>query len=176
MNSQTLHNIYNQRLQDIEHIIHKQSNGNDDLKQEGLIGAYQALKEDPNANKTFMVNRAKWSMLSSLRKGRSVDNGFYKRKNLKVIRYDQLKCDDGIFATALSSKGVEPVDEQAIFRINLARFLERLSRNERYYIRFKVMEGLSDVRIKRRLDITFETLKAMKVNLRKQIQLSFSCS
>ena len=113
-------------------------------------------------------------MVSFLRKGRSVDNGFYKRKNLKVIRYDQLLFDEGIFAAAVSSKGVEPVDEQAIFRVDLSRFLGKLSLNERYYIRFKVMDGLSDVRIKRILGITFETLNAMKVNIRKQIQLSFS--
>ena len=174
MNSQALENIYNQRIQDIEHIIDIQSNGNDDLKQEGLIGAYKALNTDPHANNRFMLNKAKWSMLFFLRKGRSVDNGFYKRKNLKVIRYNQLLSDDGIFAAAVSSKGVEPVDEQAIFRIDLARFLEKLSRNERYYIRFKVMDGLSDVRIKGRLGITFQTLKAMKVNIRKQIGTSFS--
>ncbi len=174
MNNQALENIYNQRIQDIEHIIHNQSNGNEDLKQEGLIGAYKALNTDPHANNRFMLNKAKWSMLFFLRKGRSVDNGFHKRKNLKVIRYNQLLSDDGIFAAAISSKGVEPVDEQAIFRVDLARFLERLSRNERYYIRYKVMDGLSDVRIKRILGITFETLKAMKVNIRKQIGMSFS--
>jgi len=174
MDSQALHNIYNQRIQDIQHIIHNQSKGNDDLKQEGLIGAYKALQTDPNANNRFMLNKAKWSRVSFLRKGRSVDNGFHKRKNLKVIRYDQLIFDDGIFAAAVSSKGVEPVDEQAIFRIDLARFLVKLSSHERLFIRFKVMDGLSDVRIKRRLGITFETLKAMKINIRKQIQLSFS--
>ena len=174
MNSQALENIYNQRIQDIEHIIHNQANGDDDLKQEGLIGAYRAIEKDPHANNRFMLNKAKWSMLFFLRKGRSVDNGFHKRKNLKVIRYEQLLSDDGIFAAAVSSKGVEPVDEQAIFRIDLARFLEKLSRNERYYIRFKVMDGLSDVRIKGRLGITFQTLKAMKVNIRKQIGTSFS--
>ena len=174
MNSNALQNIYNQRVQDIHHIIHNQANGNDDLKQEGLIGAYQSLKADPHANKRFILNKAKWSMVSFLRKGRSVDNGYHKRKNLKVIRYDQLLFDDGIFAAALSSKGVEPVDEQAIFRIDLCRFLEKLSCNERMFIRHKVMDGMPDVRIKRILGITFETLKAMKVNIRKQIQVSFS--
>lgn len=174
MNLHALHNIYNQRIQDIHHIIHNQSNGNDDLKQEGLIGAYRAMEKDPHANKTFMLNKAKWSMVSFLRKGRSVDNGYHKREKVKVIRYDQLVFDDDIFAAAVSSKGVEPVDEQAIFRIDLTRFLKRLSCNERMFIRYKVMDGLSDVRIKRILGITFETLKAMKVNIRKQIQWSFS--
>ncbi len=38
----------------------------------------------------------------------------------------------------------------------------------------KALDGLSDVRIQKRLGITFDTLKAMKVNIRKQIQLSFA--
>ena len=174
MNSHALQNIYKQRVQDIEHIIHNQANGNDDLKQEGLIGAYKALSTDPHANNRFMLNKAKWSMVSFLRKGRSVDNGYHKRKKVKVIRYEQLLFDDGIFAAAVSSKGVEPLDEQAIFRIDLARFLEKLSCNERMFIRHKVMDGMPDVRIKRRLGISFETLKAMKMNIRKEIQVSFS--
>ena len=173
MNSQALHNIYNQRIQDIHHIIHNQSNGNDDLKQEGLIGAYKAIEKYPHANNRFMLNKAKWSIVNFLRKGRSVDNGYHKRKNLKVIRYDQSVFDDGIFAAVASNRGIEPVDEQAIFRIDLTRFLKRLSRKERRFIRYKVLDGLSDVRIKWKLGITFETLKAMKVNIRKEIGMSF---
>ena len=113
-------------------------------------------------------------MVSSLRKGKSVDNGFYKRKNLKVIRYDHLPFEDGIFAEAVSSNGRDPVDEQAIFRVDLGRFLEKLSHNERLFIQAKAMDGLSDPNIKRKLGITFETLKAMKVNIRRQIGMSFA--
>jgi len=112
-------------------------------------------------------------MVSFLRKGRSVDNGFYKRKNLKVIRYNQLPSDDGILAAAIFNGDKDPVDEQAIFRIDLARFLEKLSQNERSFIRFKTIDGLSDVCIKRRLGISFETLRTMKTNIRKQIGMSF---
>jgi hypothetical protein len=113
-------------------------------------------------------------MISSLEKGRSVDNGLYKRKNLKFIHYDHLPFEDGIFAEAVSSDGKDPVDEQAIFRIDLGRFLEKLSHNEMLFIQSKAIDGLSDVRIQKRLGITFDTLKAMKVNIRKQIQLSFA--
>jgi len=112
-------------------------------------------------------------MLSFLRQGRSVDNGFYKRKNLKVIRYNQLPTDDGIFA-AVSNGDKDPLDEQVIFRIDLQRFLGKLSRNEQSFIRYKIIDGLTDVGIKKRLGITYETIRAMKVNIRKQIQTSFS--
>ncbi len=112
-------------------------------------------------------------MVSSWRKGKSVDTGFYKRKNLKIIHYDQMPLAEGIFAEAVSSNGQEPVDEQAIFRIDLGRFLEKLSHNERLFIQSKALDGLSDPKIKKKLGITFESLKAMKVNIRKQIQSSF---
>jgi len=111
MNPQAMENLYNERLNDIKHIISIESNGNDDLKQEGLIGAYKALNTDPHANNRFMLNKAKRSMVSFLRKGRSVDNGFYKRKNLKVIRYNQLPSDDGILAAAIFNGDKDPVDE-----------------------------------------------------------------
>jgi DNA-directed RNA polymerase specialized sigma24 family protein len=174
MNSQTMHHLYDERLPEIEHIIDMESNGNADLRQEGLLGAYLALQRDPHGSKRFLLNKAKWDMISSLEKGRSVDNGLYKRKNLKFIHYDHLPFEDGIFAEAVSSIGKEPVDEQAIFRIDLDRFLEKLSHNERLFIQSKALDGLSDVRIQKRLGITFETLKAMKANIRKQIQLSFA--
>ena len=174
MNFQILHHLYSQRLPEIGNSIDMESNDNADLRQEGLLGSYQALLRDPYATKRFLLNKAKWEMVSSLRKGKSVDNEFYKRKNLKIIHYDHLPFEDGIFAEAVSGNGKEPVDDQAIFRIDLGRFLKKLSHNERLFIQSKAMDGLSDPNIKRKLGVTFETLKAMKVNIRKQIQLSFA--
>jgi hypothetical protein len=119
------------------------------------------------------LNKAQWEMVSSWRKGKSVDNGFYKRKNLKLIHYDQLPLADGLFAEAVSSNGKDPVDEQAIFRVDLERFFDRLTPNETLYIRYKTMDGLSDVSIKRRLQVTLDNLKEMKRNIRRQIGLAF---
>jgi hypothetical protein len=112
-------------------------------------------------------------MVFSLRKGKSVDNGFYKRKNLKIIHYDHLPFEDGIFAEAVSSNGKEPVDEQAIFRVDLERFFDRLTSNETLYIRYKTMEGLPDVSIRKSLQITFPQLYEMKRNIRTLIGLAF---
>ena len=173
MNFQTLHHLFSERLPEIEKSIDIKSSGNTDLRQEGLFGAYQALRIDPHGSKGFLLNKATWEMVSYLRKGKSVDTGFYKRKNLKIIHYDQLPLADGVFAEAVSSNGKDPVDEQAIFRVDLGRFLEKLSHKERLFIQAKAADGLSDPKIKRKLRMTFNTLKAMKVNIRKQIQSSF---
>jgi DNA-directed RNA polymerase specialized sigma24 family protein len=174
MKHQTMEALYNERLKKIEHIINIQSADDPDMKQEGLLGAYLALRSQPTAMGRYLLNKSQWEMVDSVRKGRSVDNGFYKRKDLKIIHYDQLPSGEGVFSAVFGEYAHEPVDEQAIFRIDLGRFFGKLSRNERLFIRFKVMDGLSDVRIQKRMGITFETLKAMKVNIRKQIQLSFA--
>jgi len=113
-------------------------------------------------------------MVSSLRKGKSVDNGFYKRKNLKIAHYDQLPFEDGIFAEALSSNGKEPVDEQAIFRVSLERLFHRLSLKETLYIRYKTMEGLSEGSIRKRLQIMFRQIYELKRNIRRQIEFAFA--
>jgi hypothetical protein len=120
------------------------------------------------------LNKAKWEMVSSLRKGKSVDNGFYKRKNLKIIHYDHLPLADGIFAEAVSSSRKDPVDEQAIFRVDLERFFERLSDNEALYIKHKTMDGMSDVSIRKTLRITFTQIHEIKRNIRRQIEIAFA--
>jgi hypothetical protein len=166
--------LYSQRLPEIERSIDIKSNGNADLRQEGLFGAYQALTIDPHGSKGFLLNNAQWEMIGSWRKGKSVDNGFYKRKTLKIIHYQHLPLEDGIFAEAVSSNGKDPVDEQAIFRVDLERFFSRLTPNETLYIRYKAMDGLSDVPIRKRLHITFPQLYEMKRNIRRQIGLAFA--
>jgi hypothetical protein len=174
MNFQTLHQLYSERLPEIEKSIEIKSNGNADLRQEGLFGAYQALTIDPHGSKGFLLNKAQWEIVSSWRKGKSVDNGFYKRKNLKIIHYDHLPLADGLFAEAVSSNGKDPVDEQAIFRVDLERFFDRLTPNETLYIRYKTMDGMSDLSIMRKLRITFTKLKEMKRNIRRQIEIGFT--
>jgi hypothetical protein len=120
------------------------------------------------------LNKATWQMVSSLRKEKSVDNGFYKRKDPKIVHYDHLPLADGVFAEAVSSNGKDLVDEQAIFRVDLERLFDRLSDNEALYIRHRTMDGMSDVSIKRRMGITCPDLYELKWNIRKQIEVAFA--
>lgn len=174
MNHHAMEALYNERVKDIGKAITAKSGGDEDLKQEGLWGAYLALKRDPNANKTFLLNKSGWEMVASKRRGRSVDNGFYKRENLQVIRYNQLPADDKVFSAFIREYGQEPVDEQAIFRISLQRMFHGLSDNETRYIRHKTMDGMSDVSIKERLRITFTQIREIKRNVRRQVELAFA--
>lgn len=174
MNIQSLHRLYEERLPEIEKSIDIKSNGNADLRQEELFGAYQALRIDPYGSKGFLLNKATWEMVSSWRKGKSVDTGNYKRKNLKIIHYDQMPLAEVFFAEAVSSNGKDPVDEQAIFRVDLERLFDRLTSNETLYIRCKTMDGLSDVSIKWKMGTTFPQLYEMKRNIRTQIKSAFA--
>ncbi len=174
MNHHAMEALYNKRLNDIEHIINIQSGDDPDLKQEGLIGAYLALNRQPTATDQYLLNKSHWDMVSSIRKGKSVDNGFYKRKNLRAIRYNQLPVDDKAFSDFIHEYGQEPVDEQAIFRISLQRLFHGLSDNETRYIRCKTIDGMPDVSIRKRLRITFAQIRESKRNSRRQVELAFA--
>ncbi len=174
MNKQKLENLYNERMKDIETIIDIESNDDDDLKQEGLWGAYKALKTDPNGTDRFLINKAKWGMISSLRKGRSVDNGFYKRKKLTVFHYSQLPTADGVFAEAISRNGASPLDEQVINKICLERLMTKLTPNERKFIRYKVMEEMPNTKIRKTLKIPCKKMAEITWNVRQQIKLAFA--
>jgi hypothetical protein len=101
-------------------------------------------------------------------------NGFYKRKNLKIVHYDHLPLADDIFAEAVSSNGKDPVNEQAIFRVDLERLFDRLTSNETLYIRYKTMDGMPDVSIRKKLQITFPQLYELKRNIRREIESAFA--
>jgi DNA-directed RNA polymerase specialized sigma24 family protein len=174
MNQQKLENLYKERVKDVETIINIESNDDDDLKQEGLIGAYKALKTDPNGTDRFLINKAKWSQVSAWRKGRSVDNGFYKRKKLTVFHYSQLPTADGVFAEAISRNGASPLDEQVINKICLERLFDRLTGLEERFLKYKVLEELSNKRIVKRLRITNAKLKEIMSELRVKINEAFA--
>jgi DNA-directed RNA polymerase specialized sigma24 family protein len=166
--------LYNERLKNIEHIINIQSADDLDMKQEGLLAAYLALRSRPTATDRYLLNKSQWEMVDSVRKGKSVDNGFYKRKDLKIIHYDQLSSGEGVFSAVFGEYAHEPVDEQAIFRISLERHFHRLSGKETLCIRYKTMDGMSDVSIRKRLGITFTQLYQIKRNIRRQIAAAFA--
>jgi hypothetical protein len=108
MNHQAMEALCNERLKDIEHIINIQSADDPDMKQEGLLAAYMALRSQPTATDRYLLNKSQWEMVDSVRKGKSVDNGFYKRKDLKIIHYDQLPSGEGVFSAVYGSTHMNP--------------------------------------------------------------------
>ena len=114
MNQQAIENLFNQRIDGLKTHIRITANDSQDLIQEGNIGVYEALKTDRDATNSFVERRIQWKMIDSLRRGKSVDNGFYKRKDLQIVHYQHFP-EDGIIAETMSDKRL-PVDEEAIFQ------------------------------------------------------------
>lgn len=80
----------------------------------------------------------------------------------------------GLFAEAVSTNGQKRVDDMAIFRIELERFLARLSENEWAFVKAKVMDGASDPKIRERLGVSFKALKRMKQEIRQKLESAFA--
>jgi hypothetical protein len=60
------------------------------------------------------------------------------------------------------------------FRISLQRLFHGLSDNETRYIRYKTIDGMSDISIMKRLRITFTQIREIKRNIRRQIEHAFA--
>ena len=111
MNLQQLDKLYNEKIKDLTPFIITQCGWDDDAIQEQCIGVYEALAFNPSANNRYLKNKARWNMTKARRKGRSVDNGFWKRNALEMVHCDQFE-DSGIPAIILKDKKRKPVDEQ----------------------------------------------------------------
>jgi len=172
MNQQALENLYNERIKDLNTHIRITANYRQDLIQEGNIAVYQALKTDPNATDSFIERRIQWKMVDSLRRGKSVDNGFYKRKDLKIIPYQHFP-EDGVIAETMCDKRL-PVDEEAIFHISLSRFLKKLTGREKRFVRYKVIDELSTIEIVKRLRISLTTLREIRNEIRLKFTMVFA--
>jgi len=143
------------------------------MRQEALIGMYEALKADPDGTDRYLVTRAKWNQLKYLRKGRSVDNGFYKRDELTLVHYDQLPAFDSVFAQVISLNGTAQLDEQVLDKICLERLLDDLSGPELEVFGYKVIDELYDIQIRKKLRIGNGRLEEIKAGIRYKIREAF---
>ncbi len=146
---------------------------NDDMAQEARIGIYEALKKDPDANNSFLKLQAKWRMGDFLRRGRSVDNGFYKRKNLKIIHYNQFPFGgDDILSNTFDNNRL-PLDELVINKICLDNFIGSLTKIEKDFIKSKLNDWNNN-KINKRLKISFTKMKEIRREIRFKIELAFA--
>ena len=172
MNTQQLNSLYEERINTLAPYIRYKSDGNEDLMQEGNIGIYQVLSHHPNANNSFLKLQAKWRMISFLRRGRSVDNGFYKRKHLQILHYNQRSFDEGIVSTTFDNNRL-PVDEVVINKICLDNLIGSLTKIEKNFIEGK-LKGWNNSKINKVLRIPFTKMKEIKRQIRFKIKVAFA--
>jgi len=62
MNIQELQQSYESRIKDFKGFIYKQTNDNDDLRQEAHLEVWRGLLKDQGATDGFLMNRIRWRM------------------------------------------------------------------------------------------------------------------
>ena len=160
--------LYNQRIKGVRPYIFKLAKGDDDLIQEGYIGVYNAIKKKPDLKPSYLKAQAQWNMINSIKKGRSVDNGFWKRETLKIIHTDQIENYD-LSANILKDIDRKPVDEQVIEKITFETFIGSLTGIEERIVRYRIA-GWTLKQVKTKLKLSRRRLEALRREIRFKIK------
>ena len=153
--------------------------GNEDLIQEGAIGIWESMKEQPYAANKYHTTKAKWSIISVSRGvGRSVDiPKRYERKfPISLVHYDAIpdNADADLSQAMLTDKNGLPLDEVVIRKMDFERFINSLTTTETNYIRYKMVDELPDRTAAAALSMSVEKLHAMKTTIRGKIEDHFT--
>jgi DNA-directed RNA polymerase specialized sigma24 family protein len=157
----------------------KTSGGDEDLVQEGAIGIWESMKEQPYAATKFHATRAKWSIISVARGvGKSVDiPKQYSRKHpIEIVHYDAIpdNADADLAQAILTDRNSLPLDEMVIRKMDFERFIKTLSTTEERYVRYKMVDEMPDTMAAPALSMSIEKLHAMKTTLRGKINEHFT--
>ena len=125
MTNNELKHVFATRLPDImPHILYN-AEGKEDLQQEGLLGMWLSLQDDPNCKDRFIKNNVVWKMIQFARKGKSVDSDIdsFKRreKHIEIIKLDAIA--EEVSEYILEDKSF-PVDDKVIDKIAWERYLQ----------------------------------------------------
>ena len=158
------------KIMDFKRYIVEQAKGDDDLIQEGYIGIYDIIKEKDKVKESYFKTKIHWKMVNYGKQGKSVDNGFWKRDQLKIVRSDQLDSD--LSANFLKDFNSKPVDEQVIEKIAFERFLSSLSELEKSFIHRRII-GWTFIKIMKKLKLREELLDQIRKSVRYKIETAF---
>jgi DNA-directed RNA polymerase specialized sigma24 family protein len=157
----------------------KTAGGNEDLIQEGAIGIWESMKEQPYAANKYHTTKAKWNIVNVARGvGRSVDiPKRYERKfPIALVHYDAIpdNADADLSQAMLTDKNSLPLDEVVIRKMDFERFINSLTTTEERYVRYKMVDELPDRMAADALSMSVEKLHALKTTLRGKIEDHFS--
>ncbi len=157
----------------------KTARGDEDLIQEGAIGIWESMKDQPYAATKYHATKAKWSIISVARGvGKSVDiPKQYPRKHpIAIIHYDAIPDDaDADLAQAIiTDRNSLRLDEMVIRKMDFERFVATLTTTEERYVQYKMVDELPDRMAAAALSMSVEKLHAMKTTLRGKIENHFA--
>jgi hypothetical protein len=141
MTDQELHKVFEKRLPTMKSHINYNSEGKEDLIQEGMLGMWESLRKDPTCKDRFVKNGIRWGMVKFARKGKSVDSDIksFNRRNLdiEIVKTDALEQEIADFI--LRDKTL-PLDEKIIGKISWERFFKSLTWLERRFVKARLEE------------------------------------
>jgi DNA-directed RNA polymerase specialized sigma24 family protein len=157
----------------------KTSGGDEDLIQEGAIGIWESMKEQPYAATKYHATKAKWSIISVARGvGKSVDiPKQYPRKHpITIVHYDAIPDDANadLAQAMLTDKNGLPLDEVVIRKMDFERFIATLTTTEERYVQYKMIDEMPDRSAAAALSMSVEKLYAIKAALRSKIEDHFT--
>jgi DNA-directed RNA polymerase specialized sigma24 family protein len=148
--------------------------GDEDLIQEGAIGIWESMKEQPYATNKYHTTKAKWRIISVSRGvGRSVDipKRYPRKLPITIVHYDAIpdNADADLSQAMLTDKNGLPLDEVVIRKMDFERFVATLTTTEERYVQYKMVDELPDRTAAAALSMSVEKLHAIKVALRGKI-------
>jgi DNA-directed RNA polymerase specialized sigma24 family protein len=176
---QTFDAMFEDKLNSLMPYLVKTAGGNEDLIQEGAIGIWESMKEQPYATNKYHTTKAKWNIVNVARGvGRSVDipKQYPRKFPITVIHYDAIpdNADADLSQAMLTDRNGLPLDEMVIRKMDFERFVATLTTTEERYIRFKMVDELPDRTAAAALSMSVEKLHALKMTLRGKIEDHFT--
>ena len=160
------------------YLVHT-ARGDEDLIQEGAIGIWESMKEQPYAANKYHTTKAKWNIVNVARGvGRSVDipKRYPRKFPITLVHFDAIpdNADADLSQAMLTDKSCLPLDEMVIRKMDFERFIATLTTTEERYVRFKMVNELPDPMAAAALSMSVEKLHALKTTLRAKIEDHFT--
>jgi DNA-directed RNA polymerase specialized sigma24 family protein len=157
----------------------KTARGDEDLIQDGAIGIWESMKEQPYAATKYHATKAKWSIISVARGvGRSVDipKQYPRKFPITLVHYDAIpdNADADLSQAILTDRNSLPLDEVVIRKVDFERFINSLTTTEERYVRYKMVNELPDAKAAAVLSMSLERLHALKATLRAKFEDHFT--
>jgi hypothetical protein len=174
LSEQELHAQCTEKIQEFSGYLRNYAKQDDDLIQEGNIGVYNAIKEKgvaTNIKESYFKTKMKFVITNYLKKGRSIDNGFWKRDKINIMSMDSVNSD--LAATILNDKISKPVDEQVIDKVAMDNLLDSLSETEQKFVHLRIMDW-GYIKIIKKLRLTTDKLNEIRQSVRSKINTAYA--
>ena len=176
---QTFDAMFEDKLNTLMPYLVHTARGDEDLIQEGAIGVWESMKQQPYAANKYHTTKAKWNIINVGRGvGRSVDipKQYPRKLPITLVHHYAIpdNADADLSQAMLTDKNGLPLDEVVIRKMDFERFINSLTTTEERYVQFKMVDEMPDRTAAAALSMSVEKLHALKTTLRGKIEDHFT--